>query len=152
MEQTTTPTKPRRVFVHGASKFMEGVDFDASLSDQEVQEALAVHYPLLENATLSPPVESGEGENKVVTRKFEVKFGQKGTDTAGQATSHGLTPFVKALMEAPPHILSIWYVLPELNAATLDQQVLMGHALAVADDEARAEGDAVTELVQKLVG
>ena len=150
MAETTTPAAPKRVFVHGASKFVEGIDFDAGLSDQEVQESLAVHYPTLENATMSPPVESGEGANKVVTRKFEVKFGQKGTD--GQAGTRGLATFVQAVMDAPPHTLSIWYVLPELNAATLDQQVLMGHALAVADEEAGVEGDAVTELVQKLAG
>lgn len=150
MAETTTPAAPKRVFVHGASKFVEGIDFDASLSDQEVQESLAVHYPTLENATMAPPVESGEGANKVVTRKFEVKFGQKGSGR--QAGTRGLATFAQTVMDAPPHVLSIWYVLPELHAATLDQQVLMGHALAVADDEARVEGEAVTDLVQKLVG
>ena len=160
MTETITPTtdgatsgaatgcKPKRVFVYGASKFTEGIDFNPSLTDQELQESLAPHYDGLGNATMSPPVESGEGENRIITRKFELKFGQKGVIDAGV---RGLAAFVQDIVDAPPHILTIWYVLPELNAATLDEQVFMGHALSVADEEAEQEGNAITTLVDKLL-
>jgi len=149
----TATTKPTRVFVYGASKFTEGLDFDPSMSDQEVQETLAPHYDGLGNAAMSPPVESGEGEDKIVTRKFELKFGSKGADVTAPSgdRSRDLRAFTQAIVDAPPHLLTIWYVLPELNVATLDEQVLMGHALSVADEEAEQEGDAITALVDKLL-
>lgn len=152
-QQTGTPSRPKRVFTYGAHTWVEGEDFAPDLTDQHVQEALARHYKILQNATMSAPIESGEGDERTATRSFEAKMGTKGAREAA-ALLHlqdGLVGWIDDVAAAPPEKLLIWDVLDELDRAGIEQQVLMGHALSVAHEEGeRAEKEAAAFIARLL--